>query len=103
MIYIKSDSIAPTDGQKSESKLPHRVDMDDIEFKVVVPLGVVFAMSKLDPSHVIWQYKVNTTCFYYTLFCYFVSFSASILKFWPNCSNFSEIFVQNTYSSYSWT
>ena len=31
----------------------------DIDFKVIVPTGYVFAIDRLNPSHILWQQKVR--------------------------------------------
>ena len=35
------------------------IDESDVEFKVIVPRGLILAVRKSDPSHVLWQHTVN--------------------------------------------
>jgi len=34
----------------------------DIDLKVIVPTGYIFAVDRLNPSHVLWQQKVYEIC-----------------------------------------
>lgn len=44
------------------------LDLNDVELKVIVPQGLVAAVSKSNPSHILWRHKVRTTGV--SLLCY---------------------------------
>ena len=50
------------------------LDESDIDFKVIVPRGLILAVRKSDPNHVLWQHTVSVahdflfnSCYYYVL------------------------------------
>ena len=52
----KDDEPSPTFRRSSEGDSG---DDDDLELKVIVPKGIVFAVRKNDPSTPVWKHRVS--------------------------------------------
>jgi len=44
--------------EHKEALWSHPYEDIDIDLKVIVPTGYIFAVDRLNPSHVLWQQKV---------------------------------------------